>query len=98
MMSVNETETAAPAAPSEPAAPANSGQVLRADVTRDRRQRWIGPGVAALVALASLILPLGWSGLWAPYELETAELARRIAVALHGAARLGLDGAHNQVP
>ncbi|MEY2932209.1 MAG: hypothetical protein RL033_2958 [Pseudomonadota bacterium] len=60
--------------------------------------RWLPEASAALIALVSLLLPLTWSGLWAPYELETAELSRRIALALHGAQGLALEGANNSVP
>ena len=44
----------------------------RASTTR----RWLGwgpAGAAALIGALSLLLPIGWSGLWAPYELEVAE-------------------------
>jgi 4-amino-4-deoxy-L-arabinose transferase-like glycosyltransferase len=60
--------------------------------------RWLPEACAALVAVVSLLVPLSWSGLWAPYELETAELSRRIAHALHGAQALALEGANNTVP
>lgn len=59
---------------------------------------WLPAGSAALITFISLLLPLTWSGLWAPYELETAELSRRIALALHGAQGLALEGANNTVP
>ncbi len=55
-------------------------------------------GAALLVGACSLLLPLGWSGLWAPYELEMAEFSRRIAIALHGAAELTVAGANDKVP
>lgn len=59
----------------------------------------MGPrGIAAAVALLSLLLPVGWSGLWAPHELQVADFSRRIAVALHGAEALGVPGADNSVP
>lgn len=59
----------------------------------------MGPvGVAAAVALLSVLLPVGWSGLWAPHELQMADFSRRIAVALHGADALGVPGADNSVP
>lgn len=64
----------------------------------DGRFRWAPAGIAALISALSLLLPLRWGGLWAPYELETAELARRIAAALHGVTRLELAGANNLVP
>jgi hypothetical protein len=58
-----------------------------------------GPAsAAALIALLSIVLPLGWSGLWAPHELEMADNSRRIAVALHGAEALRLPGANDSVP
>lgn len=67
----------------------------------DRRAPSLGvgmPAAAALVGAASLLLPIGWVGLWAPYELDMADLSRRIAVGLHGAAHLALEGARNDVP
>jgi 4-amino-4-deoxy-L-arabinose transferase-like glycosyltransferase len=51
-----------------------------------------------LVGALSLIVPLGWAGLWAPYEIEMADLSRRIAVDLHGAGDLSVLGAKNDVP
>jgi 4-amino-4-deoxy-L-arabinose transferase-like glycosyltransferase len=42
--------------------------------------------------------PLSQSGLWDPYELNVADLARRIALNLHGASQLALDGADNSLP
>lgn len=51
-----------------------------------------------LVALASLVAPLGSAGLWDPPELEAAELSRRIAVNLLGGEGLRLDHAVNAVP
>jgi hypothetical protein len=50
------------------------------------------------VALVSLVLPISWSGLWAPYELEIADFSRRIALALHGVDSLAVPGANNTVP
>lgn len=42
--------------------------------------------------------PLTKSGLWDPHELNVADFARRIAVNLHGASDLALDGADNSLP
>jgi 4-amino-4-deoxy-L-arabinose transferase-like glycosyltransferase len=53
---------------------------------------------AVLVALLSIVLPIGWSGLWVPHELEVADYSRRIAVALHGAEALSFPGANDEVP
>jgi hypothetical protein len=64
-------------------------------------QRWLGwgpAGAAAVVSVLSLLVPIGWSGLWAPYELEVADFSRRIAVTLHGAEALAIPGANNTVP
>lgn len=53
----------------------------------------------ALPVLFFFVLPpLTKSGLWDPYELNVADLARRIALNLHGAASLALDGADNSLP
>lgn len=95
---MNESETQS--APFEVSAPADapSEPQDRAEPLRRVPLRWAPHLAAALVALCSLLLPLAWSGLWAPYELDTAEFSRRIAVALHGAERLALPGANNAVP
>ena len=79
---MNESETQS--APFEVSAPADapSEPLDRAEPIRRVPLRWAPQLAAALVALCSLLLPLAWSGLWAPYELDTAEFSRRIAVAL----------------
>lgn len=66
------------------------------------------PGLGArgplLIASAVAVLfffvlpPLTKSGLWDPYELNVADLARRVALNLHGAASLALEGADNSLP
>lgn len=58
------------------------------------RLTWLAFAVAAL----SLIGPLNASGIWDPYELEVAELARRIALNLLGGSGLEIAGADNRVP
>ena len=62
--------------------------------------RWVSLGIAvALPVLFFLVLPpLSKSGLWDPYELNIADLSRRIALHLYGAASLALDGADNTLP
>ncbi len=62
--------------------------------------RWMPFAIAlALPVLFFFILPpLTKSGLWDPYELNVADLARRIALNLHGAANLALEGADNSLP
>lgn len=55
--------------------------------------------VAAAAVLFLFFLPtLSRAGLWDPFELNVAELARRIAINLHGASNLSLVGADNSLP
>ncbi len=54
----------------------------------------IALGLAALV----LFSMLAKSGIWDPYELDTADLARRIAINTFGAADLALPKAANGMP
>ncbi|MBN1606092.1 MAG: glycosyltransferase family 39 protein [Polyangiaceae bacterium] len=61
------------------------------------RRRWLVL-LAAVVALVSLLAPLGVGGIWDPHELAVAELARRIAVTVFGGTRLALADAQNTVP
>jgi 4-amino-4-deoxy-L-arabinose transferase-like glycosyltransferase len=63
-------------------------------------RRWAPLTFAALVAVVFFFLlpPLTKSGLWDPYELNVADLARRVALNLHGAANLALDGSDNSLP
>src|SRR6202034_638602 len=54
---------------------------------------------AAVPALLFFVLPpLAKSGLWDPYELNVADLARRIALNLFHAGDLALSGADNSLP
>jgi 4-amino-4-deoxy-L-arabinose transferase-like glycosyltransferase len=56
--------------------------------------RLLAYGVAALV-----LFPLiGTSGIWDPYELDTADLARRIAARVFHATAMELPGAVNTLP
>lgn len=56
--------------------------------------RLLALGIAAL-----MLLPLlGRSGIWDPYELDNADLARRIAVSAFGAQHLALPDAVNSLP
>jgi 4-amino-4-deoxy-L-arabinose transferase-like glycosyltransferase len=63
-------------------------------------QRWLPLGLAALVPAAFFFVlpPLTKSGLWDPYELNVADLARRLALNVFGAGTLSLDGAENTLP
>lgn len=53
---------------------------------------------AVAVGLFFVLPPLTRSGIWDPHELNVADLARRIAVNLHGASGLALEGADNSLP
>jgi 4-amino-4-deoxy-L-arabinose transferase-like glycosyltransferase len=59
-------------------------------------------GMAIAVAVPALFFlllpPLSKSGLWDPYELNVADLARRVGLNLMGAGQLALDGADNSLP
>jgi hypothetical protein len=63
-------------------------------------RRWAPLTVVVVTpALLFFVLPpLTRSGLWDPYELNVADLSRRIAYNLYGAANLALDGADNSLP
>jgi hypothetical protein len=54
---------------------------------------------AAVPSLLFFVLPpLTTSGLWDPYELNVADLSRRIAYNLYSAGNLALEGAENSLP
>ena len=97
---MNETEAHSPALGVSDVSPAplDDAPAERAQPNTARRQGWGPESFAAVVSALSLLLPIGWSGLWAPYELDVADFARRIAVALHGADALVIPGANNSVP
>jgi len=63
-------------------------------------RRWAPLALAAAVpALLFLVLPpLTASGMWDPYELNVADLARRIAVNLHHAPGLALGNGDDSLP
>lgn len=54
--------------------------------------------IAAPVLFFFVLPPLTKSGIWDPYELNVADLARRVALNLHGASELALEGADNSLP
>jgi 4-amino-4-deoxy-L-arabinose transferase-like glycosyltransferase len=64
------------------------------------QNRWIYPALALALPVAFFFVlpPLTKSGLWDPYELNVAELSRRIALNLFGAGSLSLSGAENSLP
>ena len=61
---------------------------------------WAPFVVAALTPtlLFFVLPPLTRSGLWDPFELNVADLARRVALNLFHGASLALDGADNSLP
>jgi hypothetical protein len=79
--------------------PSNAGASAHLARARRLAARWSPLAVAATVpALLFLVLPpLGRSGIL-DYELGAADLARRIALNLHHAAGLALEGADNSLP
>ncbi len=87
-LAVPRTEEPAPAAARE----------LEAAAPRRRGLHGLPPLLSIVAGTLSLVVPLGWCGLWAPYELEMADLSRRIAVTVHGASALAIEGASNVVP
>jgi 4-amino-4-deoxy-L-arabinose transferase-like glycosyltransferase len=65
-----------------------------------KEPRWVRyAGLIALaVALLFLCAPIGKGGIWDPFELNVADLSRRIAVNVYGAHALALDGVENSMP
>src|SRR5262245_46753213 len=64
---------------------------------RAKRDAWAFPAalVTSIIFLAALASK---SGIWDPFELNVAELSRRIAVNAFGARNLVLEGADNSMP
>ncbi len=62
--------------------------------------KWVPFAIAAALPLLLFFVlpPLTRAGLWDPHELNVADLARRIALNLHGASDLALEGADNSLP
>ena len=94
--STAETETAAP----EPAA----SEPPAAEVPLAHEPSNMPPWLPFALSLALPIVfffilpPLTKSGLWDPYELNVADLARRVALNLHDASSLALEGTDNSLP
>ena len=95
------SDDAIPTGPADDAAPEPSpADPGAADAPSSPWRRWAPLSVAAAVPtlLFFFLPPLTKSGLWDPYELNVADLSRRIALNLYGAANLALDGADNTLP
>jgi 4-amino-4-deoxy-L-arabinose transferase-like glycosyltransferase len=75
-----------------PAPPATSGE--------SGAPSWLPLALAIAIPLAFFFFlpPLTKSGLWDPYELNVADLARRIALNLFHASDLALTGTDNSMP
>lgn len=71
-----------------------------ADESMEKGPQWHLLAIAAGLPLVFFFLlpPLTRAGLWDPYELNVADFARRIALNLHGATQLALEGADNSLP
>jgi 4-amino-4-deoxy-L-arabinose transferase-like glycosyltransferase len=63
-------------------------------------RRWapLAVGIATPALLFFFLPPLSKSGLWDPYELNVADLSRRIALNLYHASGLALEGADSSLP
>ncbi|HSY23804.1 MAG TPA: glycosyltransferase family 39 protein, partial [Polyangiaceae bacterium] len=97
-------EVSAKAAEGLPAAsaeelPAASTEVAPSEPRPGASRYWpLGIAAAVPALLFFCLPPLSQSGLWDPYELNVADLSRRIALNLFGAANLSLTGADNTLP
>lgn len=87
-----------------PSGPPDHGESVPESAHRDPEPeglaRWLplALAVALPVVFFFLLPPLTRAGLWDPHELNVADLARRIALNLHGATSLALEGADNSLP
>lgn len=63
-------------------------------------KNWFPAAFVVLLPLAFFFIlpPLTKSGLWDPFELNIADLSRRIALHLFGASEMALTGADNSMP
>jgi 4-amino-4-deoxy-L-arabinose transferase-like glycosyltransferase len=79
---------------------APTGELIESDGPNTNARRFIPAVLAAALAMLLLFVapPLSTSGLWDPYELNVADLARRIALNLLGGSDLALNGADNSLP
>lgn len=80
-----------------------SGSSATPPATASSKASWLSSprlqlGLAALLTLASLLLPIAGHGLWEPHELALSDWGRRTAVHLFGAESLALPGSNNLIP
>jgi 4-amino-4-deoxy-L-arabinose transferase-like glycosyltransferase len=89
----------APATDSAEASPKASTEAVRSKTAAWASRYWpLGLATAVPALLFFFLPPLSQSGLWDPYELNVADLSRRIALNLYGADKLALTGADNTLP
>jgi hypothetical protein len=50
------------------------------------------------VGVLFLVVPIGRSGIWDPFELNVADLSRRLAINMMGASSVSLTGGDNSMP
>jgi len=87
-----------PEVPEAAAPPAETAPSPVAAVAPPPWIRWAPLTVAVVVPAVFFFALLSRSGLWDPYELNVADLSRRIALNLYGASGLALTGADNTLP
>jgi 4-amino-4-deoxy-L-arabinose transferase-like glycosyltransferase len=77
----------APAAPREAA-------------SRRGEPSWVrlASAIAVALGIAFFCVPMAKSGIWDPFELNVADLSRRISINVFGAHGLSLEGADNSMP
>lgn len=68
------------------------------DLARSDVRQVLVLALAAVAVILFLLPPAHFAGLWDPHELRVADLARRIAINLHGAKGLILEGSDNSLP
>ena len=72
---------------------------LGTGASSERRTPRLGYWLAAIgLAVAFLVANVNKSGIWDPYELDRADFARRIAIALFGPGKLAIDPGPNVMP
>lgn len=90
-----EAESDPPPAPAPEPAPKAAAEPEVA-----RGPSWLPLALAFGVAVLFFLVlpPLTKSGLWDPYELNVADLSRRVALNLHDASSLALEATDNSLP
>ncbi len=99
-MTVDNPTSPAPANAPESEPP--TGDEIDRDVPASAPRGFFNLSLLVATAVPALLFllfpPLSKSGLWDPYELNIADLSRRIALNLYHAQNLSLGGADNSLP